>query len=324
MTASPTTIVEGGVATVVADLTKNSNGMDTSALGHVPDGIPISFGATSGAIVPTTSATVAGKATAQFTAGNTVGAATVSATVDNQTSTATFTVTPAPPTPPTCIIPPFAVTPNQKFVAQVYCDLLDRTVDPIGLSYWTGFLSQGTAAPQVVFGIQFALPNEYQTIQVQNLYQQYLHRGADPLGLQTGIAFLNGGGTLEQLAAGIAGSPEFFTLAGSTNAGFLNTLYQDALGRAIDPAAAAILGAFLAQGGSRFAVASGVLHSLEYQTDLVEGYYEEFLRRSADPGGLATYVNLLQQGKTNQQVIAFIVGSPEYFAGVQSGSFQGT
>jgi parallel beta-helix repeat protein len=96
VTASPTTAVEGEVVDVVADLTKNSAGADTSALGHVPDGIPASFGATPGTIVPATGFTAAGKAAAQFTAPNTAGTATVSATVDHQTSTATITVVPLP------------------------------------------------------------------------------------------------------------------------------------------------------------------------------------------------------------------------------------
>jgi hypothetical protein len=100
VTASPNTLLEGEVATAVADLTKNNAGTDTSALGHVPDGIPVSFGATLGTIVPTMGFTAAGQAAAQFTAGNTAGAATVSATVDNQTSTATLTVT-SLPTPAT-------------------------------------------------------------------------------------------------------------------------------------------------------------------------------------------------------------------------------
>ncbi|HZY83519.1 MAG TPA: right-handed parallel beta-helix repeat-containing protein [Gemmataceae bacterium] len=93
VTASPTSVMVGGVATVVASLTTNNAGTDTSALGHLPDGIPVSFSTTSGTIVPTTGFTAAGEAAAQFTAGNTAGAATVSATVDNQTSTATITVT---------------------------------------------------------------------------------------------------------------------------------------------------------------------------------------------------------------------------------------
>jgi parallel beta-helix repeat protein len=93
VTASPDSVLEGGVATVVADLTRNSAGTDTSALGHLPDGIPVSFATTAGTIVPATGFTAAGQAAAGLTAGNTAGAATVSATVDNQTSTAALTVT---------------------------------------------------------------------------------------------------------------------------------------------------------------------------------------------------------------------------------------
>jgi parallel beta-helix repeat protein len=101
VTAAPTAVAEGGVATVVADLTHNNAGTNTSALGQLPDGIPVAFGAAgtgAGTIVPATGFTVSGKAAAQFTAGNTAGTATVSATVDNQTSTATVTVTAVPHT----------------------------------------------------------------------------------------------------------------------------------------------------------------------------------------------------------------------------------
>jgi parallel beta-helix repeat protein len=92
VTASPNAVAEGGVAVVIASMTTNSAGTNTSALGHVPDGIPVSFGATLGTIVPSMGFTAGGEAAAQFTAGSTPGTATVSATVDNQTSTATITV----------------------------------------------------------------------------------------------------------------------------------------------------------------------------------------------------------------------------------------
>jgi hypothetical protein len=92
VTASPAAVVPGGVATVVASLTTNSSGMDTSALGHVPDGIPVFFAATLGSISPTASATVSGKAVATFTAGALSGMATVFATVDNRTSSAPITI----------------------------------------------------------------------------------------------------------------------------------------------------------------------------------------------------------------------------------------
>jgi hypothetical protein len=91
VTASPTTLLPGGVATVVADLTKNSSGGDTSTMGHVPDGIPVSFTATLGTISPTMGTTVSGKAVATFTAA-TPGTATVSATVDNQAGSAPINI----------------------------------------------------------------------------------------------------------------------------------------------------------------------------------------------------------------------------------------
>jgi len=323
LTASPTSVQTGGKASVVASLTTNSSGMNTSAPGRVQDGIPVSFATDSGSLAPSTGVFMAGMATSQLTVGATPGTVTVSATVDNQTSSARVTVIPPPPPPPACMIPPFATSLNQKYVAQVYCDLLDRTADQVGLNYWTGFLNQGTAPALVVFGIQWALPNEYQTIVVENLYRQYLHRAADPGGLQSSIAFLNSGGTNEQLAAIIAGSPEFFALAGGTNTDFLNALYEDALGRGVDGSGAASWGAYLAEGVSRTAVALGILSSVEYDTDLVESYYEKFLRRSADPGGLAVYISLLQQGSTDQQIISYIVGSPEYYSRASTGQYQG-
>jgi hypothetical protein len=97
VTASPTAVAEGGVADVVASLTTNSAGTNTAALGHVPDGIPVSFGITLGTLVPSMGFTAGGEVVAQFTADNTPGTATVSAKVDNQTSTATITIEAPPP-----------------------------------------------------------------------------------------------------------------------------------------------------------------------------------------------------------------------------------
>jgi len=79
---------------------------------------------------------------------------------------------------------------------------------------------------------------EYRSDRLQELYQQLLHHDADPTGLNFFMAFLDRGGTTEEVAAAIAGSPEYFQVrGGGTNTGFLNALYQDALGRALDPTA---------------------------------------------------------------------------------------
>jgi parallel beta-helix repeat protein len=101
-TASPTEVAEGGTATVVSNLTMNNAGTDTSAQGTLAAG-PMTFATTSGTIVP---ASIAGDATATFTAGNTPGTATVSSTADNQTVTTMITITSPPPPPPPPPSPP--------------------------------------------------------------------------------------------------------------------------------------------------------------------------------------------------------------------------
>jgi hypothetical protein len=204
-------------------------------------------------------------------------------------------------------------TPSERFVAQVYLDLLNRPVDAGGLASWTTALANGFARTQVVMAIEGSV--EYDTDLVQNLYQQYLHRTGEVAGVSGWVTYLQASGSISQLRDFFIGSAEYFvTRGGGTNAGFLSALYQDALNRTIDPSGAASWGQVLAQAQlSRAQVAAAIFSSLEYRQDLVQSFYQEFLRRPADQGGLNTFVNLLQAGATEQNIIAFIMGSDEYF-----------
>jgi hypothetical protein len=220
--------------------------------------------------------------------------------VGGSTATATDTITVSIP-----------LTPNQKWVSQVYLDLLHRPVDPSGLANWSGLVNQGVSRTQVVLDIE-ASP-EYLTDVVENLYQRYLGRLADPVGLTDSVAFLAAGGTVEGLSAIITGSAEFFQINGGTNGTFLNALYLEALGRPIDPIGASQATAALNSGVSREQVSAIIFTSAEYYTDLVQNYYQSYLHRPADPFGLNSFVGALQAGVTDQLVIANILGSPEYF-----------
>jgi hypothetical protein len=211
-------------------------------------------------------------------------------------------------------IPSYATTSNQRFIAQVYLDLLNRFVELPALPFWAGFLDQGMARSEVILAIEQNGSNEYQTDRVQSLYQHYLHRVADPTGLQDGVAFLNGGGTDEQLATRLAGSLEYLQNRGNNGIDtFLNVLYQDALARPIDPNALASDEAEVASGSTtREQLALIVLNSQEYDRIFVENAYEKFLERSADPLGFAYFVQSMQAGLTNEQLIAMLIGSTEY------------
>jgi hypothetical protein len=201
---------------------------------------------------------------------------------------------------------------NQAFLNQAYLDLLHRAPDASGLAAFTAALNQGATRMGVAMGIDTS--SEYYTLVVQGLYQRYLGRSADPSGLSTGVQMLNAGDTIEEVAAFIAGSPEFFqNQRGGTNAGFLNALYEDALGRALDSSGQTTYTGALAAGVNRSQVALAVLTSLEFRENLVQGYYQSFLHRAADPGGLGAFVGDLERGDRDELVIAAIVGSDEYF-----------
>jgi hypothetical protein len=211
-------------------------------------------------------------------------------------------------------IPSYANTPNQRFIAQVYLDLFHQVVDPGGLTYWTSFLDQGVARDTVVFAIERSSSNQFQTLEVQQIYSRFLNRLAEPAGLNYGVNLLNSGGTVQELSANLLGSAEYYlTQGGGTNQGFLEAMYQDVLLRPIDPGALANDQLYLAQGGSRSLLALSVTTSVEASQLLVEDAYVTYLGRQADPGGLAFYTQALQTASTYEQVIAAMMGSAEFF-----------
>jgi uncharacterized delta-60 repeat protein len=203
--------------------------------------------------------------------------------------------------------------PNQRFVTHVYLDLLGHMPDSYALSFWTGVLSQGTTRTQLVQMIESS--QEYHTDELEYLYGYVLGRAADPLGLSAWSNFLAQGGTAEQLEAILYGSGEFFAgRGGGTNATFLQSLYQNALGRSIDSGGAQSWGQALAAGATRTVVADGILGSQESDMDEVQLLYLTILHRPADTSGLSFFTSLLQQGVPNEAVLAALAGSSEYFA----------
>jgi hypothetical protein len=202
---------------------------------------------------------------------------------------------------------------DERFVAQLYRDLLHRPVDGPSLATWTRLLAQGVTHERVARDIE--MNREYLADVVQGQYQTYLHRSADLAGLYFGIQTLVTGGTDEQVAATLIGSPEYYQArGGGTVGGFLSALYQDVLGQAIDPASQAFFSGELGQGVSRRTVALQVLTSNQAEKDLVQSLYLRYLHRPADAAGLSAYVKVLQLGGHDEDVIAALVGTPDYTA----------
>ena len=202
-------------------------------------------------------------------------------------------------------------TPAQCYLSQLYRDVLHREIDNAGLTTWTQALNSGFSRQQVARAVT-ASP-EYVTLVVQGAYSKFLGRAADQAGLNGFVTFLAAGGSLELMYAAIVGSAEYSLRGNNASVhGFLNSLYQDVLGRPIDLAGETAFTLLLATGASRGSVALVVLTSLERASNLVQGYYRDFLRRDADTGGLTFFVTALTAGARQEQVISIIVGSAEY------------
>jgi hypothetical protein len=181
------------------------------------------------------------------------------------------------------------------------------------LTTWNAELSAGATRSQVVHDIQDSPSNEFRNDEVQALYRQFLHRAADPTGLNNAVAFLRSGGTVEQLAVVLVASAEYNQRTNGSNDGWLDTIYQDALHRAVDAMGRVGWDAAFAAGASRAQVASAIFASDEYRGDLIQGYYQQYLDRPAETAGENAWLAFFRQGGRDEAVIAGIIGSAEFF-----------
>src|SRR5205823_6618755 len=157
-------------------------------------------------------------------------------------------------------------TPSDRFVSEVYRDLLGRAVDQNGLDTWVpqynALLAQGTpvhvAQGTIVVRIETDPQLEYATHVVEGFYEKYLGRTIAPSDgdspknfaklIVTSVANYQQKADYAtmQVRTIFLASPEYFSKrAGGSNATFVDALYHDALGRssAGDPGAAAMVAA---------------------------------------------------------------------------------
>jgi len=203
-----------------------------------------------------------------------------------------------------------AVSENTNFVEEVYLDLLQRPASTIEIASGLGALGSET---HFQFALSIDTSNEYYQLLVGSYFQGLLGRPASPTELSAFTKELTASVTDESVQAQIAGSAEFFLDSGSTDAGYVTALFKDFLKRTPGSGEVAFwVGALGTM--SRVQVASLILGTLEYDSDLVKSYYLQFLRRPADSTGLNFFSTALNGGTlTNEQVIASLIGTDEYF-----------
>jgi uncharacterized repeat protein (TIGR01451 family)/fimbrial isopeptide formation D2 family protein len=205
---------------------------------------------------------------------------------------------------------------RQRWIAQVYRDLLQREVRPGELAAWERFLQQPGSQRTLRLQISSAILNslEYKAKVIEQIYAELLEEHPTIFECQHFLDFLIQGGTPEQLRANILGSAEYFEdRGGSTNAGWAAAVYRDVLHRPISgPELTAVLNA-LARGESRESIALGIINSTEARVLFVRDLYNRFLHREPTPAELRNRLAQLQAGVRDEDIIAAILASPEYF-----------
>lgn len=160
---------------------------------------------------------------------------------------------------------------------------------------------------------------------VSRLYQALLNRGASDDGLNFWTNQVdNLQVPLTAIAAAIAASPEFIQRYGSlSDAGFIDQLYHNVLGRAPDDSGRQFWEATLAAGGSRGDVALAIAGSSEAKGSAkaiagdrsngeIHRLYEAAFGRAPDDLGGAFWASLLSSGSTVEQVAEGIAATAEF------------
>ena len=207
-------------------------------------------------------------------------------------------------------------TADQRFINEVYRDLLGRGAEASGLNYWTSHLTRGDNRSKVVLDIENDMAfAERRKDEVRTVFLALLQRPAEPAAVDFYANMMVHGDTMAQVEGMLAGSPEYFQKhAGGSNQGWLNSLFHDALGRNVDPASSPGLLQKLNQGVSRAQLADTIFGSPEYLRDFTNKAYGRYLGTTAGPAASGVSSSAMRSKTPDHEVIATVLASNQYFA----------
>lgn len=199
---------------------------------------------------------------------------------------------------------------NQKFVEQLYQDILNRTYDVNGRNYFLNQITSGAMTRSQVADA-FLKSDEYLTKYVDSQYRTILGRAADPAGMNYLLTQLRGGMNLESVRQMMFNSDEFFTKSGGTNAGFVTQLYKQFFNRA--PESNFWQTALDNGNTTRARVVQAFIFSGENRANQVSLFYNSLVRRAPDAAGLSYFIGRLNTGAKLQDIVSMLAGSDEYY-----------
>jgi hypothetical protein len=198
------------------------------------------------------------------------------------------------------------------WLRRLYEDVLGRDGDLRNeMGSWLARLHNGESHATVA--TEIVSSNEPYTNLVARLYQTLLGRAPDAPGASFMLNDLQAHGQSARLVADIIGSSEYFGLHGSDNTKWVQSLYQNLLGRPATDAEVQTWLASLNSGTSRADVATQFTTSAAYQQNYVSEQYNFYLRRSPTTAETDAAVAQIQGNSTDAQVVAQILSSDEYY-----------
>ncbi|HET6882973.1 MAG TPA: DUF4214 domain-containing protein [Pirellulales bacterium] len=117
---------------------------------------------------------------------------------------------------------------DASWIAGMYQDLLGRTVDGPGLSYWLTQLQAGATRYEIALGI--AMSPEREAMVVTGDYQTYLGRGANAAEISYWVNAFEFGAHNEDLIAEFLASPEYYNSSSKgqgSNTAWVDSVFED-------------------------------------------------------------------------------------------------
>lgn len=173
-------------------------------------------------------------------------------------------------------------------------------------------LHAGSATPAAVVS-WLQRSTQARLYQVQLAYQVVFGGAPTAAQADAGLAALDRGVGLRRFRAGLAGTSEFASRAGSGVNALIAADYRVFLGRAVDPAGLSSWRAAVAGGLSATGLAWDIERSSEGGGVVIGAAYLQLLHRAVDPGALVSWGRALQGGLILSQLDEELIDSSEFF-----------
>lgn len=199
--------------------------------------------------------------------------------------------------------------PQSRFIQAAYQLFVKRSASASEVSYWCPSVRNGE---RTHLTNALSVSDEWAGTEVDNLYRKILGRSADADGRAYWLGRIRSGLHVEDIAVYFYGGDEYFTRSGRTNAGFVDRLYRDLLGRSPDSGRNYWIDQLNRRQLDRAGVAANFFASIESRRQRVTRLYVTILGRRPDSSGLAYWADQLPR-IGDVTLAAYLASSQEYY-----------